>query len=68
MCVQYDIKNKKLKELVENKATQLKIPVNQLISNYINRGLMGDECNENTFKKLHSEKFLNEVNEALNLD
>ena len=68
MCVQYDIKNKKLKELVENKANQLKIPVNQLISNYINRRLMGDECNENTFKKLHSEKFLNEVNEALNLD
>ncbi len=68
MDIKYDIKNQKLKELVENKADQLKIPVNQLISNYINRGLMGDGCNENTFKKLHSEKFLKEVNEALNVD
>lgn len=68
MDVQYEIKNKKLKNLVENKANQLKMPINQLISNYINRGLMGDNCNENTFEKLHSEKFLNEVNEALNVD
>lgn len=68
MDVQYEIKNEKLKKMVENKADQLKISVNQLISNYINRGLMGDNCNEDTFKKLHSEKFLIEINEALDVD
>jgi hypothetical protein len=54
--------------MVEDKANQLKIPVNQLISNYINRGLMGDGCNEDTFKKLHSRKFLKNVDEALDVD
>jgi hypothetical protein len=68
MELNYDIKNKKLKKMVEDKANQLKIPVNQLISNYINRGLMGDGCNEDTFKKLHSRKFLKNVDEALDVD
>jgi hypothetical protein len=68
MDVQYEFKNRKLKKMVENKASQLKIPVNQLISNYINRGLMGDNCNEDAFRKLHSEKFLKEVNDALDVD
>lgn len=68
MNIQYEFQNIKLKKLVEDKANQLNIPVNELISNYINRGLMGDNCNDDTFRKLHSEKFLKEVNEALNVD
>lgn len=68
MTIDYKFKNDKLKEMVEHKASQLKIPVDQLISNYINRGLMGDGCNEDTFKKLHSENFLKDVDEALNVD
>lgn len=68
MDIDYEIENEKLKRMVENKARQLKIPVNQLISNYINRGLMGDCCNEDTFKKLHSDKFLKDVDEALDVD
>ncbi|MBQ8017066.1 MAG: hypothetical protein IJ258_03065 [Methanobrevibacter sp.] len=68
MNIQYEFQNEKLKKLVEEKANQVNIPVNELISNYINRGLMGDNCNDDTFRKLHSEKFLNEVNEALNVD
>ena len=54
--------------MVEKKANQLKIPVDQLILNYINRGVMGDGCNEDTFKKLHSCKFLKNVSEAWGVD
>ena len=68
MEINYEIKNEKLKKMVEDKANQLKIPVSQLISNYINRGLMVDGCNEDTFKELHCKEFLTEVNEALDVD
>lgn len=68
MEINHEIKNEKLKKMVEKKADQLKIPVDQLISNYINRGLMGDGCNEDTFKKLHSDKFLKDVDKALGVD
>ncbi len=41
MQITYEIKNQKLKKMVEKNANQLKIPVDQLILNYINRGVMG---------------------------
>lgn len=68
MEINYEIKNEKLKNMVENKADELNISSEQLISNYISRGLMGDCCNEDAFKKLHSEKFLKDVNDALDVD
>lgn len=68
MEIDYEIKNQKLKKMVEKKANQLKIPVDQLILNYINRGVMGEGCNEDTFKKLHSCKFLKNVSEAWGVD
>ena len=61
------LRMKNLKKWLK-KPNQLKIPVNQLISNYINRGLMIDGCNEDTFNELHCEEFLTEVNEALDVD
>ena len=42
MILGYEIKNEKLKKMVEDKADELNISVDQLISNYINRGLMSD--------------------------
>lgn len=68
MEINYEFKNMKLKKMVEDKAIQLKMPVNQLISNYINRGLMGDGCNVDNFKRLHSDKFLSDIDEALDVD
>lgn len=68
MDFHYEIKNEKLRKMVKNKAKEMNMSIDQLIWGYVNRGLMGDNCNEDTFMKLHSEKFLNEVNEALDVD
>lgn len=68
MILGYEIKNQKLKKMVEDKAAQMGISVNQLISNYINRGLMSDGLNEDVFWRLHSEETLKEINDALNAD
>ena len=64
----YEIKNEKLKKMVEKKAEELNMSVDDLIWGYINRGLMADGFNEDNFKKFHSEEFLKEVNDALNVD
>ncbi len=64
----YEIKNKKLKKMVEKKARDLNMSVDQLIWGYINRGLMDDGFNDDVFNRLHSDKFLKEVNDALGID
>lgn len=64
----YEIKNEKLKEMVEKKAKELGISVDRLVWGYVNRGLMDDNFGEDVFREVHSEEFLNEVNEALGLD
>lgn len=68
MDFHYEIKNKRLKVLVENKANELGISTDRLIWNYIHRGLFGDYLSENNFKRLHSKEFLKEVNDALGLE
>ena len=68
MIVNYEIKNEKLKKMLEKKARELHISLNRLMWNYINRGLMGDNVDEEKFRKYHSEEYLKEVNEALGLD
>ena len=64
----YEVKNEKLKKMVEKKAKELGMSTDRLILGYINRGLMDDNFSEEVFREVHSEKFLNEVNEALGLD
>ena len=54
--------------MLEKKASECHITLDELIWNYINRGLMGDSLNEDDFKKWHSEEFLKEVNDTLNVD
>ena len=61
----YEIKNEKLKKMVEEKANKMDLPVKQLIWNYINRGLMEDTVTERMFKKCHDEEYIKEYNEAL---
>ena len=60
--------NEKLKKMLEKKAQELHISLNRLMWNYINRGLMGDNVDEEKFIRYHSEEYLKEVNEALGLD
>lgn len=67
MDFHYDIKDEKLKRMVEIKAQELGISVDELIWGYINRGLMSDNLNEDVFNENHSSDFLNEVNEALGI-
>lgn len=68
MDFHYEIKNDMLKLLVEKKARELGISVDQLVWGYINRGIMCDDLNERAFNENHSEKFLKEVNDALGRD
>lgn len=68
MEIEYEIKDKKLKELVEKKSKELHSNVNDLIWGYINRGLMEDNMGEEEFRENHSKKFLKEINDALGLD
>ena len=67
MDFNFEIKNQKLKEMVEEKANELNIPVEELIWGYINRGLMSDNLNEEVFNHSHSKEFLDEVNDALGI-
>ena len=64
----YEIKNKKLKKLVEKKAREVHRSPDELIWGYINRGLMDDSFKGEIFKHSHSKEFLRQVNEALNFD
>ena len=68
MQLEYNLKNEKLKKIVEKQAKELNMTVNELIWGYINRGLMGDALNEENFNKLHSKNFLKIVDETLNVD
>lgn len=68
MDFHFEVKDKRLRDMLEKKAKENHITVDQQIWAYINRGLMGDGWNEDVFKKLHSEKFLNDVSEALGFD
>ena len=67
MAIDYEVKDERLKEMLEKKAEELHISLDRLIWNYINRGLMDDNLTEETFEEVHSEKFLMEVDEALGL-
>lgn len=68
MNFNYEIEDSKLLKMVENKAKDMHMSVNQLIWGYVNRGLMDDELDDEIFEKVHSEKYLNEVNNAWGLD
>lgn len=54
--------------MVEIKAKELGIDINELIWGYINRGLMSDGLNGDVFKELHSKEYLAKVNKALGID
>lgn len=68
MDFHYEIKNKKLRELVEKKARETNRSVDEVIWGYINRGLMDDAIENEVFEHSHSKEFLNEVNDALGVD
>lgn len=65
MTLEYKIEDKKLKKMAEEKAQELNVSVDKLIWGYINRGLIDDNFDEEVFNKVHSEKFLKEVDNAL---
>lgn len=68
MDFHYEIKNKKLRDLVEKKARETNRSVDEVIWGYINRGLMDDAIENEIFEHSHSKEFLNEVNDALGVD
>jgi hypothetical protein len=68
MNFNFEIRDERIKEMVEEQAKSLNISVDQLIWNYINRGLMGDSINEEALEELHSQEYLNEIEYALGLE
>jgi len=54
--------------MVEKKAQEWKMTPDDVIWGYINRGLLDDCLGDHVFEKMHSEKFLKEINDALNVD
>ncbi len=68
MNFNFEIRDERLKEMVEEQAKSLDISIDQLIWNYINRGLMGDSINEEALEELHCQEYLNEIEYALGLD
>jgi len=68
MNFNFEIRDERIKEMVEEQAKSLNISVDQLIWNYINRGLMGDSINEEALEELHSQEHLNEIEYALGLE
>ena len=61
MIFDYEFDNERLKMLTEKKAKELNISVDQLIWNYINRGIMEDNIDEDLFEEVNSKKKLTEV-------
>ena len=68
MTFHYEIKNKRLKELVERKAEEFNTDVDDMIWCYVNRGLMSDTIDLDRLEEFHTEKRYKEINEALGLD
>ncbi len=65
--INYQIKNRKLKKMVEKKAKELNMSVDDLIWGYVNRGLLSDNINEEVFWDNHT-RFIKEVNDKLRLE
>ena len=68
MLLKYEIKNKRLKELVEKKAEEFNTDVDDMIWCYVNRGLMSDTIDLDRLEEFHSEERYKEINKALGLD
>lgn len=68
MDFHHELKNEKLKKMVEKKAQEWKMTPDDVIWAYINRGLLDDGLGEHVFEKMHSEKFLKQINDALDVD
>ena len=54
--------------MVEKQAQEYGMSVDELIWAYVNRGLLSDCINEDTFKRLHSDEYMSVINEALDVD
>lgn len=65
--IDYEIKNKKLKKMVEKRAKELNMSVDDLIWGYVNRGLMSDNISDEVFWDNHT-RLIKEVNEKLGLE
>lgn len=65
--IDYEIKNKKLKKMVEKRAKVLNMSVDDLIWGYVNRGLMSDNISDEVFWDNHT-RLIKEANEKLGLE
>ena len=68
MILNYEFTDSKLKAFVEKEAKKHKITVEEQIERYINRELMSDSMSEEVFEELHSQEYLDEVNNGLKID
>ena len=64
----YVINNEKLRTMLDKKAMEFHMSIDELGWGYINRGLADDSFNDEILNKLHSEKYLKQINDALGLN
>lgn len=67
MYANYEIQDEKLKGMIEKKAEKLNTTVDSLVWGYVGRGLMGDIIAGDRLVELHTNGFLEEINEIMGL-
>ena len=68
MTLYYEIKDKKLKELVEKEAEDCNSTVDEVIWRYVNRGLIGDYLHIHDLEPFHAQIDMTKINKDLGLD
>ena len=68
MTLHYEIKDKKLKELVEKEAEKCNASVDEIIWRYVNRGLMGDYLHKDELELFYSQIDFKKIDRDLGLD
>ena len=64
----HEVKDDRLLELLQNKSSEMKISLKDVMWMYINRGILEDSIGDDVLFELHSEEYMSKVNEALGID
>ena len=64
----HEVRDDRLLELLQNKSSEMKISLKDVMWMYINRGILEDSIGDDVLFELHSEEYMSKVNEALGID
>ena len=64
----HEVKDDRLLKLLQNKSVEMKISLKDVMWMYINRGILEDRIGDDVLFELHSDEYMDKVDEALGLD